>query len=59
MGRVTTTVLCQVMQKRDLEEKESRFGRTMGLVTGKRLLKSVFLYGPQFLRVCQEFEGGG
>lgn len=29
------------------------------MVAGKRVLKSVFLYGPQFLHVCQEFEGGG
>lgn len=58
-GRVTTIVLCQVMQKQDLEEKESGSGGAVGVVTGKRrFLESVFLCGPQFLHVRQTFEGG-
>lgn len=43
MGRVTTTVLCQVMQKQGLEEKESESEGAVGLVTERRFLESVFL----------------
>lgn len=44
MGTVTTAGLCQVMQKQDVAEKESRSGGAVGLVTGKRrFLESVFL----------------
>lgn len=58
--RVITTVLGQVLGKRDLEEKESGSWGAVGLVTRKRrFLESVFLSGPQFLHDCPEFEGVG